>query len=192
MDPVFFPNAAAFRKWLDKNYDKEKEVLVGYYKVGTGKPSMTWSESVDQALCYGWIDGIRRSVDEERYCIRFTPRKAGSNWSTVNIKKIGELKKQGMMQPAGLEAYARRKETKSGIYSYEKEPVTLSPELERAFKKDKKAWTFFQQQPPSYRHPATNWVMSAKQEATRASRFNTLVTDSKEGRRLKHLNRLKN
>jgi uncharacterized protein YdeI (YjbR/CyaY-like superfamily) len=191
MEPIFFSSAADFRKWLDKHHTKEKEVLAGFYKTGSGKPSMTWSESVDQALCYGWIDGVRRSIDGERYCIRFTPRKENSNWSAINIKKITQLKKQGLMKPAGLSVFAKRKESRSRIYSYEKDPVTLAPEFEKAFKADEKAWTFFQKQPPSYRTPALNWVMSAKQEATRKRRFETLVNDSREGRRLKHLNTLK-
>jgi uncharacterized protein YdeI (YjbR/CyaY-like superfamily) len=191
MDPVFFPSPLDFRKWLQKHHTKEKELLVGFYKVGSGKPSMTWSESVDQALCFGWIDGVRKSLGEESYTIRFTPRKPSSIWSTVNIRKVAELEKQGLMQPAGLEAFSKRKETHSSIYSYEKEPVKLDRVFEKTFRSNKKAWAFFHQQPPSYRNPALNWVMSAKQEVTRLKRLETLIKDSEEGRRLKHLTPLK-
>ena len=129
MKPVFFKDQHEFREWLEKNHKRESEILVGYYKVGSGKPSMTWSQSVDEALCYGWIDGIRRSIDEERYCIRFTPRKPSGTWSRVNINKVAELIKKGLMRQPGLEVFNNRKISNSGIYSFENDPVTLNEEL---------------------------------------------------------------
>lgn len=184
LEAIYFSSPAEFRKWLEGHHDKEKEVLAGYYKVGTGKPSMTWSESVDQALCFGWIDGIRRSVDESRYTIRFTPRKPTSNWSAVNIQKMDELTKQGLMTPAGLAAYEKRKESRSRIYSYENRPEKLSSDLERLFKTNKPAWKFFNEQPPGYRKTIYFWIMDAKQEATRISRLNKLIMASAAGERV--------
>ncbi|MEO6905944.1 MAG: hypothetical protein ABI148_06255, partial [Ginsengibacter sp.] len=124
--PTFFSTQAVFRKWLEKNHEKAGELLVGFYKVSSGKPSITWSESVDEAICFGWIDGIRRSIDEESYSIRFTPRKSTSIWSAINIKKVEELTKKKLMDPAGINAFSKRKEHKSRIYSYEKEAENLS------------------------------------------------------------------
>src|SRR5687767_1560284 len=148
MTPKFFPKPSDFRKWLQKNHKKEKELLVGFYKVDSGKKNMTWSESVDEALCFGWIDGVRKSIDNDSYQIRFTPRKPASNWSEVNIQKIEKLTKQGLMQPAGLASFENRKENKSRIYSYEKEPADFSPEIKKQFKANKKAWDFFQSLAP--------------------------------------------
>lgn len=178
MTPVFFTTKSAFRKWLDKNHNKETELLVGFYKVDSGKPSMTWSQSVDEALCFGWIDGVRKSIDKESYQIRFTQRKSTSIWSTVNIQKIEELIKQGLMKPAGLASFEKRKENRSKIYSYENGEVKLSPEFEKQFKANKIAWNYFQSLAPSYQKPSTNWVMSAKQETTRIKRLNELINDS--------------
>ena len=149
MLPTFFKNQTDFRKWLAKNHDKATELLVGFYKVGSGKPSMTWPESVDQALCFGWIDGVRRRIDDESYSIRFTPRKPTSIWSAVNIKKVEELIKSGQMQPAGLAAFEKRTEHRSRIYAYENAPARLSPEFEKLFRANKKAWAFFTTQTPS-------------------------------------------
>lgn len=176
MNPLYFKDQNEFREWLEKNHDKESEIIVGYYKVGTGRPSMTWSQSVDQALCFGWIDGIRRSVDEERYCIRFTPRKPASIWSNVNIKKVEELTASGLMKEPGLRVYDNRKDTKSGIYSFEKEASNFDDASERIFRANQVAWDFFVKQAPSYRKTKIYWVMSAKQEATRISRLNKLVS----------------
>ena len=187
MDAIFFKNQQEFRAWLKKNHNKKTELQVGFYKVGSGKLNMTWSQSVDEALCYGWIDGIRRSIDAERYMIRFTPRKTTSIWSTVNIKKVNELIKSGMMQPSGLEAFGHRKENKSAIYAYEKDPDALSKEFEKKFKSDKKAWHYFQARPASYKNSAIHWVMTAKQEATRAKRLTELITDSAAERKIKRL-----
>ena len=178
MTPTFFAKKSEFRKWLDKNHKKETELLVGFYKVDSGKPSMTWSQSVDEALCFGWIDGVRKSIDKDSYQIRFTQRKSTSIWSAVNIQKIEELTKQGFMQPAGLASFENRKEDKSKIYSYENEEVKFSSDFEKLFKANKIAWDYFQSLAPSYRKPSTNWVMSAKQEATRIKRLKELIDDS--------------
>jgi uncharacterized protein YdeI (YjbR/CyaY-like superfamily) len=179
--PTFFANQCDFRKWLQKNHNKETELLVGFYKVGSGKPSMTWSQSVDEALCFGWIDGVRKSIDKDSYQIRFTQRKPTSIWSAINIKKIEELTRQGLMQPAGLASFEKRKESKSKIYSYEKEEAELTPNFIKQFKANKKAWDYFQSLAPSYKKISTHWVMSAKQEATQIKRLEQLISDSAAG-----------
>ena len=184
MTPKFFSNQLEFRKWLDKNHKKESELIVGFYKVGSGKPSMTWSQSVDQALCFGWIDGIRRSVDEQSYSIRFTPRKLTSNWSKVNLDKVKELTKQGLMQPAGLEVFEKRKKDKSGNYSYESEAKVFADNYEKKFKANKTAWSFFTTQAPSYKKMVARWIMSAKQEKTQLSRLEKAMTESEIQKRL--------
>ncbi|MBD0331135.1 MAG: bacteriocin-protection protein, partial [Chitinophagaceae bacterium] len=148
MKPKFFPTPSDFRKWLEKNHDKKKELLVGFHKVSTGKPSITWPQSVDQALCFGWIDGIRKSIDKDSYCIRFTPRNPKSNWSAVNIKKVAELTQKGLMHPAGIAAFEKREESRSAIYGYENEPIKLATKYEKQFKANKKAWRFYEAQPP--------------------------------------------
>ena len=181
MNPKFFAKQSDFRKWLEKNHEKESELIVGYYKVASGKPSMSWSQSVDEALCFGWIDGVRNSIDMDSYQIRFTKRKPSSIWSSVNIQKIEALTKKGLMYPAGLVCFEKRKENSSGIYSYEIGEVKFSPVFEKQFKANKKAWTYFQGLAPSYRKPSTNWVMSAKQEATQLKRLNELIEDSSAG-----------
>jgi uncharacterized protein YdeI (YjbR/CyaY-like superfamily) len=176
MTPTFFRNQDEFRRWLKKNHRSKKELIVGYYKTHTSLPSMTWSESVDVALCFGWIDGIRRSIDKERYCIRFTPRKPGSTWSRVNIGKVEELTGKGLMEQAGLDIYNKRKVT--GIYSFENEPATLHKEYEKSFRAHKAAWEFFMKQAPSYRKNILNWIMSAKQEKTRIARLGRAIAAS--------------
>lgn len=181
MTPLFFSNQNEFRTWLENNHLKETELYVGFYKVNSGIPSMTWSQSVDQALCFGWIDGVRHSIDKDSYKIRFTPRKKGSIWSAVNLKKVENLIEQGLMQPAGLEIYNNRTESKSKIYSFENEEVKFSPEFEKRFKENKAAWEYFQSLAPTYRKPSSNWVMSAKQEATRLKRLNELIADCESG-----------
>jgi uncharacterized protein YdeI (YjbR/CyaY-like superfamily) len=181
MKPTFFKTPADFRKWLEKNYSKETELIVGYYKVDSGKASITWSESVDQALCFGWIDGIRKSYNEESYTVRFTPRKATSIWSAVNIKKVEELTKQGLMLPAGIAAFQKRREDKSGVYSFEKAEMKFSPPFEKQFKANKKGWDYFQALAPSYRKTSIHWVMSAKQEATQMKRLAQLIEESAKG-----------
>lgn len=184
MEPVFFKDQHEFRKWLMKNYKKEKELLVGFYKKDSGLPSLTWPESVDQALCFGWIDAVRKNRDETSYTIRFTHRKPNSIWSAINIAKVEKLKAEGLMMPEGLEAYSLRKEHKSAIYSYEKEATPLAAEYERIFKKNKKAWTFFNNQPPGYKKQMIHRIMNAKQKATQLSRLDKLMAESAEGRRL--------
>jgi uncharacterized protein YdeI (YjbR/CyaY-like superfamily) len=184
MKPKFFPGPEHFREWLQANHDRETELLVGFFKVKTGKPCMTWSESVDQALCFGWIDGVRKGIDAESYTIRFSPRRPGSIWSAINIAKVAELKKKGLMRPAGIAAFEKRSEAKSVIYSYEKPPNEFDPEYEKQFRENRAAWEFFNRQPPWYRRVAIHSVMSAKQEKTRISRLNKLILASENGKRL--------
>jgi uncharacterized protein YdeI (YjbR/CyaY-like superfamily) len=181
MAPTFFAKQADFRKWLKKNHKKETELEVGFYKVGSGKPSITWPQSVDEALCFGWIDGVTRSIDNDSYQIRFTQRKPGSIWSAINIKKIEALTKQGLMQPAGLAAFEKRKEARSAIYSHENEEAKLTKDFEKQFKANKKAWVYFQSLAPSYKKISTHWVMSAKQDATRLKRLQQLIEESERG-----------
>ena len=180
--PTYFDDQDKFRQWLELHHDKEKEIIVGFYKVSSGKPSMTWSQSVDQALCFGWIDGVTRSINHERYCIRFTPRKKTSIWSAVNIKKVEELTKLGLMKPEGLIAFSYKTESRSKIYSHEKEPVALDLSYENQFKQDQVAWDFFSEQAPSYKKVMIHWIMSAKQEKTRQSRLEKTIEVSKIGR----------
>jgi uncharacterized protein YdeI (YjbR/CyaY-like superfamily) len=184
MKPIFFSNQSEFRKWLEKNHKKETELLVGYYKVDSGKPSMTWSQSVDEALCFGWIDGIRRSIDKESYCIRFTPRKLTSNWSDVNINKVKTLIKQRLMRQAGLEVFNNRKKDKSKTYSFENAAKKFTESFENKFKSNKKGWYFFKAQPPSYQRMVIHWIMSAKQELTQLSRLEKTIAESKKQKRL--------
>jgi len=181
MKPVFFKNQTVFREWLEKNHDKKDELLVGFYKKKSGKTSITWEESVDEALCFGWIDGIRKSIDEASYTIRFTPRRNNSNWSTKNINRIQELIELKQVHPAGLTVYKKRKEENSHTYSFEQRIVKLDLEYELILRKNQKAWEYFMSQVPSYRKPVTHWVMSAKQEATRLKRLRTLIESSEAG-----------
>ena len=186
-EPVFFPTPLAFRNWLEKNYDKATELLVGFYKTGSGKASISWSESVDVAICFGWIDGIRKSIDDESYSIRFTPRKPKSIWSAVNIRKVEELTRQGLMHPAGLAAFSKREESKSRVYAYEKEATILSEDFLKQFTSNKKAWNYFKSMPPSYQKTAIHWVMDAKQEITKEKRLKELIEDSQAERKIKRL-----
>ena len=187
MKPIFFKRQSDLRKWFEKNADTASILLIGFYRVATGKPSITWPQSVDEALCFGWIDSIRNSIDEESYTMRFTPRKPNSIWSAVNINKVKELKKFGLMKPKGLELFNMMDVNKLKTYSFERSVVELSHEFEKFFKRNKKAWKFFQSMPPSYRKPAINWIMTAKQESTKLSRLATLIRDSEEGRKIKPL-----
>ncbi|AZA46768.1 bacteriocin-protection protein [Chryseobacterium carnipullorum] len=184
MAPIFFSTKEDFRKWLEENHSKEKEILVGFYKKNSGKPSLNWSESVDQALCFGWIDGVRRSIDAESYYNRFTPRKPNSNWSIINIKKVEELTKAGLMTPEGQKAFEARKEDKTGIYSHEKELI-LDSAYEKAFKTHPNAWEFFEKQAASYKRTIIHWLMSAQQEKTRQSRLEKVINESEHSRRIK-------
>lgn len=182
---IFFASPAEFRGWLDQHHAEAQELWVGFYKRNTGKPSLTWPESVDCALCYGWIDGIRKSLGETSYMIRFTPRKPTSTWSAINIKRIAVLEKMGLMQPSGRKAFQERKEDKSGIYSYEqRKTARLSAAQEREFRAKKQAWEYFQSQPPWYRRTAAFWIASAKKEETRQRRLAALIESSGHGRRI--------
>jgi uncharacterized protein YdeI (YjbR/CyaY-like superfamily) len=189
VDVTFFETPSEFRAWLEAHHDTETEFWVGFHKKGSGRPSITWPEAVDQALCFGWIDGIRKSVDESSYANRFTPRKAKSTWSKVNIAKVARLKEQGVMMPAGLRAFEARDDARSGIYSFEQDQHTLDPAYERQFQENGAAWEFFQAQPPGYRRIVSFWVMSAKRGETRLKRLATLIEDSEHGRRIALLTR---
>ena len=184
-EPIFFDSPASFYEWLEENHDKETEVYVGYWKKHTGKPSLTWSEAVDQALCFGWIDGRLNRIDDERHMQRFTPRRKRSNWSKVNIAKVAELERQGKMRPPGRAAFEARSEARTGVYSFEREtPAELPRE-----RFSETAWEFFESQPPWYRRAAAHWVQSAKRPETRERRLATLIEDSAAGRTVKPLTR---
>lgn len=180
----YFKSSSDFRRWLEKNHATTQELWVGYHKKSSGQPSITWPESVDEALCFGWIDGIRKSIDDLRYTSRFTPRKRGSVWSAVNIKRAQELSDKGLMKPAGMTAFNARKENRSGIYSYEQRSDKLAAPYEERLRRDKAACNFFYAQPPSYRKAIGWWVVSAKQEATRLKRLEKLIKQSAIGKRL--------
>lgn len=183
--PRFFATPDAFRAWLDANHASATELWVGYYKRSSGKRSITWPESVDEALCVGWIDGIRRSIDDERYMIRFTPRKAKSTWSAVNVAKIAKLERDGRMRDAGRKAFAAHVADRTGRYSYEsRDTAELTTEEERRFRSNGSAWSWFARQPPGYRRTTIYWVASAKREETRARRLHTLIDHSAAERRI--------
>lgn len=190
LEPIYFRSPAAFRKWLVANHATERELLVGFHKRATGAPSMTWPESVAEALCVGWIDGVRRRVDEDRYTIRFTPRKADSTWSAINIALMETLIAEERVLPAGLAAFARRKEAKSGIYAYEQRgQAALDPADERRFRANRKAWKWFESAPRWYRQNVIWRIVSAKRADTRARRLDELIACSAEGRRIPGLDR---
>jgi uncharacterized protein YdeI (YjbR/CyaY-like superfamily) len=190
MKPTYFRAPAEFRAWLKKHHATADELWVGFYKRGSGMPSITWSEAVDEALCFGWVDSIRRSVDDKRYTNRFTPRKPTSNWSEVNVRRVEELARQRRMRAPGRKAFEARQPKKAGTYSYEQRyDVRLSPEFERRFRARKTAWAWFRDQPPSYRSAALYWVMSAKKPETRGRRLSALIEDSAVGRRVPPLRR---
>jgi uncharacterized protein YdeI (YjbR/CyaY-like superfamily) len=185
MRPTFFATPGDFRRWLRAHHDTADELLVGFYKKGSGRPSITWPESVDEALCFGWIDGIRRTLDAESYTIRFTPRRKGSIWSDVNTRRARALVEEGRMQPAGLRAFEARDHARSGLYSFEqRRTVKLGSAAEALFKANAKAWAFFTAQPPGYRRVATWFVISAKRDDTRARRLEVLIRESGAGRRI--------
>jgi uncharacterized protein YdeI (YjbR/CyaY-like superfamily) len=189
-EATYFSSPEEWRRWLARHHATARELLVGFYKAGTGHPTMTWPQSVDEALCHGWIDGVRRRVDEERYTIRFTPRTATSTWSAVNIRRMAELEAEGRVQPAGRAAFARRQERRSGVYSYEQRPEAFPEPYASALRRKAKAWAFFERQPPSYRRAVIWWVISARQEATREKRLAELIADSTRGTRLARFTRL--
>jgi uncharacterized protein YdeI (YjbR/CyaY-like superfamily) len=184
----FFASPEEWRAWLEEHHEREAEVLVGYWKRGTGRPTLTWPESVDEALCFGWIDGVRRRVDDDRYTIRFTPRQARSRWSRVNVERVAELERAGRMRPAGRAAFEAR--TEEGTYSYEQQrDAVLDEDRERRLRADAVAWAYFAAQPPWYRRAAIHWVMSAKRDATRDRRLAQLVEASADGRSVPPLSR---
>ena len=190
MKPLFFVTPEEFGAWLEEHHESATELLVGFHKKGSGKPSITWPESVEQALRFGWIDGVRRSLGEDSYTIRFTPRKPTSNWSLVNVAKVEELKQRGLMAPAGLRAYAARRPERTGVYSSERErPAELPEEFERRFRAAQSAWKWFTSRPAGYRRTATHWVVSAKRDETRQRRLQQLIDCSAEGRNVPPLAR---
>lgn len=190
MKPTFFATPSRFRGWLAKHHDSAQELWVGLYKKSSGKASITWPEAVDAALCFGWIDGVRKGIDHLSYANRFTRRRPRSNWSTKNVKRVKELTKLGLMQPAGLKAFEERTEEKSGTYSYEQRHLARLEKVdERLFRASKEAWDYFQKQAPSYRQAAIWWVMGAKKEETRRRRLATLIEDSGHGRTIPPLTR---
>lgn len=184
MLPTFFETQSDFRKWLETNYTQEQELLVGFYKVNSGKASMSWSQSVDEALCFGWIDGVRKSIDAESYCIRFTPRRANSIWSPINIEKIKVLTEAGLMKPEGLKAFEFMNEATSAVYLRRKEAIALDTFLENQFKENKKAWDYFVAQAPSYKKVMIHWIMSAKQEKTKQARLDKTIFFSEQEKRV--------
>jgi uncharacterized protein YdeI (YjbR/CyaY-like superfamily) len=186
---IFFETPDDWRAWLEEHHDSSRELVVGFWKTGSGKPSITWPESVDEALCFGWIDGVRRSLDEDSYTIRFTPRKPRSAWSAVNVRRAQELIARGRMHPAGLRAFGARADDRTAIYSYEQRKTDLDGEYAERLRSNRRAWEFFQSRPPSYRKAAAWWVTSAKQEATRLRRLATLIDDSAHGRTIAQLTR---
>lgn len=181
----FFKTAADLRKWLEAHHERADELWVGFYRKGSGRASITWPEAVDEALCFGWIDGIRKRVDAERYTNRLTPRRKGSTWSAINIARVGLLTKEGRMRPAGLAAFAARQESKSRIYAYEQPRDQLEEPYAGILKKNKRASAFFEKQPPSYRKVVGWWVVSAKKEETRMARLRRLIEVSATGERLR-------
>jgi uncharacterized protein YdeI (YjbR/CyaY-like superfamily) len=187
MKPLFFATARDLRTWFQEHCSRASVLWIGYYKKKSGKPGITWSESVDEALCVGWIDGLRKRIDDQSYMIRFTPRRRGSIWSAVNIRRVEALTKEGRIQPSGLAAFAARRENKSGIYSYEQRSERLPEPYAGFVRRNRKAWAYFQAQSLSYRRTANWWILSAKKEVTRRKRLAQLIADSARGRRLRQL-----
>jgi len=189
-NPLFFARPSEFHEWLEKNHDEASEIWVGFHKKDSGKPSITWPEAVDQALCFGWIDSVRRRVNDTSYANRFTTRKARSTWSAINIRRAKELISLGRMQPAGIKAFERRSDERSAIYSYEqRQSAKLSGAFEKQFRANKKAWKFFRAQAPWYQRVAAFWVVSAKKDDTRLKRLAKLIKDSENGRTIPPLTR---
>jgi len=189
-DPRLFRDQAAFRAWLSKNHDRVAELWVGFYNKASGKSAMTYPQAVDESLCWGWIDGVKKKVDAERYTNRFTPRKPVSKWSDVNLRRYAELDAEGRIAAPGRAAFARFDPEKHRAYSFEARPQAFPPELEKAFRKEKKAWAFFSDQPPGYRRTAIHWVSSAKREETRLRRLAKLAAHSAAGERLPEISGL--
>ena len=189
MNIKFFKTPADLRKWFQKNHLSERELLVGFYKKASGKKSITWPESVDEALCVGWIDGIRKSSDEESYTIRFTPRRTISNWSNVNIKRMAELLEAGIVHEAGRKIFENRDPSKVSSAAYEQGEIKFPSNYEKQFRSNKKAWAYFQSQNNSYKKTATWWVIKAKQEKTQQNRLERLIKDSENGSYIQVLQR---
>ncbi|HEY3251083.1 MAG TPA: YdeI/OmpD-associated family protein [Ignavibacteria bacterium] len=188
---IFFKSPFELHKWLKKNHAKARELWIGFYKKNAAKKGITYAEALDEALCFGWIDGIRKGIDDARYTIRYTPRKPKSIWSLVNIRRAGQLKKLGLMQPYGIKAFNERDINRSQLYSFEQRVVKLAPVYEKKFKHNKKAWDYFKSQPSWYQKTASWWVVSAKKEETRLSRLEILIKDSRSNRSIKVLIRKK-
>jgi uncharacterized protein YdeI (YjbR/CyaY-like superfamily) len=187
-EPIYFASPAEFRAWLEQHHESETEVWVGMWKKATGKQGLNWAQAVDEALCFGWIDGVMRRVDDERHVQRFTPRKPSSNWSAVNIANVERLRAEGRMRPAGEAAFARRRDDKTAVYSHEqRKSPAFEPDAEAQFRADAAAWAYWSARPPSYRRQATWWVISAKRPETRARRLATLIADCAAGRTIKPL-----
>ena len=184
MQPKFFTSPEKFREWLERNHDGATELLVGFHKKSSGKKSVTYAEALDEALCFGWIDGVRKNLNETSYTIRFTPRKPTSIWSNINVKHVERLQKEGRMHHAGLEAYERRNPERTGIYSFENRPRELAPEYEKLFRQNKAAWKFFQEQPAGYKRQMIFRTVSAKKEETRLRRLKQLIESSEKGERM--------
>jgi uncharacterized protein YdeI (YjbR/CyaY-like superfamily) len=185
--PKHFATPTAFRRWLERHHASERELWILFHKKASGKAGMTYREALDEALCFGWIDGRVKSIDGDSYMQRFTPRRPGSIWSNVNVRHIARLTAAGKMHPAGLTAFAARDEKKTGVYSFEKRPENFPADLEKIFRAKPTAWRFWQAQPPGYRRVITHWVISAKREETRQRRLTTLITESAAGRRIDFL-----
>jgi uncharacterized protein YdeI (YjbR/CyaY-like superfamily) len=181
MKVKFFSSAEQFRKWIERNHETATELIVGFHKKASGKKSITYSEALDEALCFGWIDGVRRNIDQISYSIRFSPRKPNSIWSLININHVERLKNQRRMRPAGLAVFARRNPRRIGVYSFENAPLKFSPAYEKKFRQNKTAWKFFDQQPPSFTRVAIFWVMSAKKEETQMRRLLQLIENAELG-----------
>ena len=187
--PIFFESPQEFYDWLEEHHETEAEVYLGYWKKHTGRPSLTWSEAVDQALCFGWIDGRVNRIDDESHMQRFTPRRPGSNWSKINVEKVATLKELGLMRPAGVAAFEKRTDGKTGVYSFERDAAELPPEYEQRLRANRAASEYFDSRPPWYRRTAIHLVMSAKREETRERRLKQLIDDSAAGRDIKQLRR---
>lgn len=184
MKPKFFSNQQQFRDWLERNHDSASELFVGFHKKDSGKKSITYPEALEEALCFGWIDGVRKGINETSYTTRFTPRKPRSIWSLINVGHVERLIKAGRMHASGLEAYAKRDPKRTGIYAFENRPKVLAPEYEKALRRNQKAWEFFEKLPPSHKRTIIFWIMSAKKEETQLKRLKQLIDSSEKGLRL--------
>src|SRR5919106_1079114 len=184
MNPKFFNPPAEFREWLERNHDTASELLIGFHKKSSGKKSITYPEALDEALCFGWIDGVRKKLNETSFVQRFTPRKPRSIWSNINVNHVERLKKEGRIHASGLAAYERRDPKRTGIYSFENEPVKLAHDYEKKFRQNKKAWKFFEEQPAYYKRLMIFRTMSGKKEETRLRRLDQLIECSANGHRV--------